>query len=67
MLQIRRVSMPNQKPYAPSWTNHFLDWLNSLPIPIWLSIALNYLLAVIRLSFRLLDRGRATLRSIGQR
>ena len=47
MLQIRRVSMPNQKPYAPSWTNHFLDWLNSLPIPIWLSIALIYLLAVI--------------------
>jgi hypothetical protein len=40
--------MPTKKerPYSPSWVDRFTDWLNSLPVPVWLSIALIYLLAV---------------------
>lgn len=34
-------------PYAPSWVDHFQGWLESLPIPVWLSILLLYLFTAL--------------------
>jgi hypothetical protein len=34
-------------PYAPSWVDHFQGWLERLPIPVWLSIVLLYLLTAL--------------------
>jgi hypothetical protein len=34
-------------PYAPSWVDHFQSWLEGLPIPIWLSIVLIYLVTAL--------------------
>lgn len=38
--------MVNEHPYPPSWVDRFQGWLYRLPIPIWLSVVLIYLLAV---------------------
>ncbi len=34
-------------PYAPSWVDHFQNWLEGLPIPVWLSMLLLYLLTAL--------------------
>ena len=36
-----------KRPYPPSWVDRFQGWLYRLPIPIWLSVLLIYLLAVL--------------------
>lgn len=41
------TKVKSTRPYPPSWVNRYLAWLEDLPIPIWLSIALIYLIAVV--------------------
>lgn len=39
--------MTYARPYSPSWVDRFQDWLERLPIPVWLSILLFYLLTAL--------------------
>ncbi len=36
-----------KRPYTPSWANHFVNWLNRLPIPMWVIFILIYLVSVL--------------------
>jgi uncharacterized membrane protein (DUF485 family) len=35
-----------KRPYPPSWVDRFIEWIESLPIPVWLTYLIIYLLAV---------------------
>jgi hypothetical protein len=39
--------MAQVRPYAPSWVDRFQDFLRRLPIPLWLSILLLYILTAL--------------------
>jgi hypothetical protein len=39
--------MATALPYSPSWVDRFQDWLERLPIPVWLSVLLFYLLTAL--------------------
>ena len=37
------------RPYPPSWVDRYIDWIESRPIPIWLTYVLIYLAATLAL------------------
>lgn len=39
--------MPKNISYKLSWVNRFMVWLSRLPLPVWLSLALIYVMAVL--------------------
>src|SRR3972149_3067534 len=41
--------MALKRPYAPSWVDRLIDWIEHLPIPVWAFYALLYIASVVGL------------------